>query len=74
MEEGIFAKIKTTESAQLLRDELELLLTSLYRGSGEFTSVLKTKVRAGLFEYMQNKLAEKDLDMEDLLKKLIEKL
>lgn len=74
MDEEIFRLMKTTESSEVLKDELELLLKSLYLGSEEFGSVLKTKVRAGLSNYIKKKLSEEDIDIELLLKTIIKNM
>lgn len=74
MDEEILTQIKTTESAEVFKDELELLLKSLYLGSDEFSSILKTKVRANISEYIKNRLSEKDIDIEVLLISLINKV
>lgn len=71
MDEEILAKIQTTQSAIVFRDEIELLLKSLYKGSDEFTSVLKTKVRVSLSEYIKKIISEKDVNIEQLLKNLL---
>jgi F0F1-type ATP synthase delta subunit len=72
MKEDIFLKIKTTDSAEVFKGELRILLKSLYLGSDEFGSVLKNRVRSYLSEYIINKLSVEDIDIEKLLKDLIE--
>lgn len=74
MEESIFSKVKTTESSEIFKDELKLLLRSLYLGVEEFNSVLRTKVRAHISEYIIRKISEKDIDVEKYLKTLIHKV
>lgn len=74
MDEEIFAKVKTTESAEQIKDELDLLLKSLYKGSEEFSSVLRTNVRTSLSEYIKNKTSQQDIDIEVLLKDLVKNL
>ena len=74
MEEEIYSKIITKESAEILAKELNLVLNSLYLGSREFTSVLKTKVRASLSEYIKAKINQESTDIEKLLKNMIERI
>lgn len=74
MDEDIFYKVKTSESAEILKEELELLLKSLYLGSNEFSSILRTKVRSNISDYFIKKLNEEDVDIEKLIKDIILKI
>jgi len=74
MEETIYAKIKTKESAEALINELELVLKSLYLGSDEFAFTLRTKVRANLCEYIKTRLNQENINIENHIKNLIERI
>lgn len=74
MHSQIIEQIKTTESADIFKDELELLLKSLYLGSNEFASTLRTKVRAGISNRIQRVISEKDINIEKFLKNMLESI
>lgn len=74
MDSEMLEHIKTTESAQIFEDELELLLKSLYLGSNEFNSVLKSRVRARISVYIKEIISKEDVDIEKFLKDLIKNI
>ncbi|MCL4387177.1 F0F1 ATP synthase subunit delta [Patescibacteria group bacterium] len=74
MDEEIFANIKTKDSGELFEHELELLLKSLYEGKeDDFNSVLQTKVRAFISNFIREKYSQGNLEIEDYLKDLLKK-
>lgn len=72
MVDDVIAQIKTTESAGIFKEELELLLRSLYLGSNAFGLTLKTKVRAKVSNHIKRAISEEDINIEKFLKGLIE--
>lgn len=74
MNDQIFSKIKTKESLDLFKEEIELLLKSLYKSERQnFNSVLSNKVRAFVVEFIRNKTASGDFNLEGYLRELIDR-
>ncbi len=74
MEYEIIGNIKTLDSAEVLKQELEVLLNSLYSGKEEFESVLRTKVRSSFADFIRRKISQEDVRIDLFLKDFIKKL
>lgn len=75
MYSNILSKIRTTSDLEKLREEVELLLSSLYEEKGGgFESALKGKVRAWVANGVRDDLSGAEVEKEEYLKGLLVEL
>jgi F0F1-type ATP synthase delta subunit len=71
----ILSRVKTVEDAEKLSDELDILLSSLFKEKGRgFESALKTEVRAWVSELLIDEISKSELEVEKFLQELRQSL